>query len=176
MCYTNDNIISYSLLGLKMTNKTCCFTGHRDLPTDQIEQITEQLDHELIRLIEQGYCTFGAGGALGFDTIAAQRVLRLRERYSYIKLILVLPCLTQSKKWCPQDHLIYEEIKRKADQVVFISQDYVRGCMHKRNRYLVEHSSVCICYLDKSVGGTAYTVDYARKNGKTIINIADLIE
>ena len=43
--------------------------------------------------------------------------------------------------------------------------------MHKRNRHLVDNSSLCIAYLTKESGGTAYTVNYARQSGLTIINI-----
>ena len=43
--------------------------------------------------------------------------------------------------------------------------------MHKRNRHLVDNSSVCVCYLNKENGGTAYTVDYAGKKGLEIINL-----
>ena len=36
-------------------------------------------------------------GALGFDTIAAQAVLSVKETYPEVKLILVLPCENQTK-------------------------------------------------------------------------------
>lgn len=45
--------------------------------------------------------------------------------------------------------------------------------MFKRNRHLVDNSSVCICYQTKETGGTAYTVEYARKHGLRIINLAE---
>ena len=63
---------------------------------------------------------FGAGGALGFDTLAAQCVLSLRKRYSHIKLILVLPCTTQTKGWSKDDIAVYEEIKSQADKVYIL--------------------------------------------------------
>ena len=66
----------------------------------------------------------------------------------------------------------YERIKALADKVVYTSQEYTKGCMHKRNRHLVDHSSVCICYLTKKDSGTAYTVDYSEKQGLEIINLA----
>lgn len=141
----------------------------------QIKEIMVQLNNELIKLIERGYRYFCAGGALGFDTIAAQAVLHLKEQYPHIKLILVLPCSTQSKGWNTEGQATYENIKKKADKVVYTSEEYVRGCMHKRNRHLVDNSSICICYLDKPSGGTAYTVDYAKKHGRSVINIADLV-
>ena len=66
----------------------------------------------------------------------------------------------------------YERIKALADKVVYTSQEYTKGCMHKRNRHLVDHSSVCVCYLTKKDGGTAYTVDYAERQGLEVINLA----
>lgn len=126
----------------------------------------------MVTLIEQGYRYFGAGGALGFDTLAAQAVLRLRERYPQIRLILVLPCLNQTRGWPQADTDAYEEIKRCADKVTYTSEHYFRGCMQKRNRHLADNSSACICYLTKPTGGTAYTVNYASEHGLTIINIA----
>lgn len=50
---------------------------------------------------------------------------------------------------------------------------YFKGCMHKRNRHLVDNSGYCICYLTRTQGGTAYTVDYALERGLPVINIAD---
>ena len=125
-------------------------------------------------MIAEGYLYFGAGGALGFDTIAAQTVLKLKNKYPDIKLILVLPCKTQTRGWKDKDVAIYEDIKEKADKFVYTSENYDRGCMFKRNRHLVDNSSVCVAYLTEDKGGTAYTVDYARKNGLRIINIADM--
>lgn len=57
----------------------------------------------------------------------------------------------------------------------YTSEEYTRGCMHKRNRHLVDNSSACIAYLTESKGGTAYTVDYAAKHGLTVFNIADCL-
>ena len=156
-----------------MRTKTCCFTGHRRIPENQRDDIAKQLEDTIVSLIQSGYLYFGAGGALGFDTICAQTVLRLRQRYPKIKLILVLPCVSQADKWRPEDAAVYQEIIKQADKVVYTSQEYTRDCMFKRNRHLVDNSSVCICYLEKATGGTAYTVEYARKRGLRIINLAE---
>lgn len=155
-----------------MRKQTCCFTGHRNIPIEQRKEITKRLDIELRRLIAENYCYFGAGGALGFDTLAAQTVLQLRHEFPAIKLILVLPCKDQASKWSVADQRLYEHIKSRADKVVFLHQVYSQGCMYQRNRHLVNHSSVCLCYLTKQNGGTAYTVRYARQNGLRVINIA----
>ena len=158
-----------------MKNQTVCFTGHRKIPPEQAGALARQLKSTLIQLINDGYRYFGAGGALGYDTLAAQTVLELKTQYPDVKLILVHPCLSQTRGWSARDIDIYEDIKSKADKVVYTSQEYTRGCMHKRNRHLVDNSSVCVCYLTESTGGTAYTVDYARRNKLTVINLGETL-
>lgn len=157
-----------------MRKQTVCFTGHRKIPPERLSVVARRLRETIIKLIEDGYLYFGAGGALGFDTLAAQTVLELKSIYPQIKLILVLPCLSQTKGWSARDIEIYEDIKQKADKVVYTSQEYTKGCMHKRNRHLVDNSNTCICYLTEKSGGTAYTVDYARNNNLTIINLGEM--
>lgn len=155
-----------------MRKRTCCFTGHRNIPPGEREELAQRLEKTILRLYQNGIRYFGAGGALGFDTLAARAVLRLREECPGIRLILVLPCPSQTKGWKPQDAAEYERIKSHADEVIYTSQEYTRGCMHKRNRYLVDHSGICVCFLTKDSGGTAYTVRYARTHGLEIINLA----
>ena len=146
--------------------------GHRQIPPGKQAEIVERLERVIISLYQRGVRFYGAGGARGFDALAAQTVLRLRENCPGMKLILVLPCLTQTRGWPAVDVAEYERIKGLADKVVYTSQAYTAGCMHKRNRHLVDNSSVCVCYLTQDSGGTAYTVRYARNRGLEVINLA----
>ena len=154
-----------------MKSKTCCFSGHREIPPEKRAEIADKLERIIISLYQKGVQFYGAGGALGFDTIAAQTVIRLRESCPDMKLILVLPCLTQTRRWRPEDVAEYERIKAKADKTVYMAQQYTPDCMHRRNRHLVDNSSICICYLTRNSGGTAYTVRYAKRQGLEIINV-----
>ena len=95
--------------------KTCCFTGHREIPLSEYEKIQNALEQTIISLMKKGVCYFGAGGALGFDTMAALTILKLKETYPHIKLILVFPCENQTGKWQQKDIDIYENIKSKVD-------------------------------------------------------------
>ena len=153
--------------------RTCCFTGHREIPEESLMEIKQRLEEQVVRLIQQGVIYYGAGGALGFDTLAAQTILALKNAYPQVKLILVLPCQNQSERWNRADRAIYEGILAQADKVVYISEHYYKGCMHKRNRHLVDCSDYCICYLNRLSGGTYYTVRYAREKGLKIINCAE---
>lgn len=149
------------------------FTGHRDLSFIESTLLKRRLERTLVQLIESGVIYFGAGGAIGADTCFELAVLKLKHRYPHIKLILVLPCRSQTRGWKEEDIRVYEEIKSKADKVVYISEEYTPGCMHKRNRHLVDHSGTCIAFLKKQSGGTAYTVNYARVANLRIINLAE---
>lgn len=156
-----------------MKSKTCCFTGHRALPADRLPQIKQRLEEEILKLVRQGVVYFGAGGALGFDTLAAQTILNLKQFYPQIRLILVLPCKEQDRFWPEADRVIYRDILSRADKVVYTAERYDPGCMHRRNRHLVDHSGVCLCYQTQPSGGAAYTVRYAKSRGLRVINLAD---
>ena len=157
-----------------MREYTACFTGHRQIPFGQTILLRRRLDKVITDLVQQGIIYYGAGGALGFDTMAAQAVLRARRNYPQVKLILVLPCPTQTDRWPERDKEVYEEIKTQADKVVYVSDHYTKSCMFLRNRHLVDHSGTCIAYLTEDNGGTAYTVNYARSKGLRIINLAEM--
>lgn len=158
---------------MDIRSATCCFTGHRVIPANEYSEISERLDKTVLSLIERGVEYFCSGGALGFDTLAALCILRLKRRYPQIKLILILPCRTQADRWSAKDAVIYEEIKSRSDRVVYVSDEYTSDCMLTRNRRLCDVSSYCICYLTKSRGGSAYTVGYATRQGLSVYNLAD---
>jgi len=159
---------------IEIKAQTACFTGHRIIPTEDVPAIEFHLQEVISKAIENGYRFFGAGGALGFDTLAAKSVLTLREKYPDIRLILILPCLYQTRNWRRYDIDQYELIKKEADKVVYTSKEYTRDFMSRRNRHLVDNSSLCICYKTKDTGGTSYTVRYAKQQGLAILNIATI--
>lgn len=152
-----------------MREQTCCFTGHRYIPAEALPGLSLALEQTLHLLIAEGIQYFDAGGALGFDTLAAETVLRLRTQYPHIQLILILPCQNQTSKWKSADVARYDAIKAQADKVVYTGEWYTPGCMHRRNRHMVDDSGVCVAYCTRSTGGSAYTVNYAKRQGLRII-------
>ena len=157
-----------------LKSRTCCFTGHRRIPVDEYETVKLRLRDAVIKAIQNGYCYFGAGESWEFDMLAAQTVIELKELYPNIYLILVLPCKIQTKYWSVNNKKEYDRILCSADKVVWTSEEYTRDCMFKRNRHLVDNSSLCICYLTKDTGGTAFTVEYAFSKRLSIVNISSL--
>ena len=153
----------------------CCFTGHRVISTAERDKVQAALTEALEPLLDGGEdCRFLAGGAMGFDTIAAETVLVLRERYPRVQLTLVLPCVNQTLGWPPWAIERYERIRAQADEVIYTSKEYYDGCMLRRDRYLAENSDICIAYLRPRIarGGTRYTVDCCLNRGIPVINLA----
>lgn len=152
-----------------LKEKTCCFTGHRVIPARVLPALAGELEQTLRRLIGEWVRYFGAGGALGFDTLAAETVLRLKGEYPDVRLILVLPCRDQTRGWKEADVRRYRDIASRADKVVYTAEHYSPGCMHRRNRHLVENSSVCVAWCTRETGGSAYTAAYARQRGLRLV-------
>lgn len=152
-------------------SSTCSFTGHRAIPDGMINYLFKRVKDGVNYLYPQRIRTFLTGGAIGFDTLAAQAVIECRNTHQDIQLILVIPCRDQTRAWRQADIETYEYMKELADEVICLSEHYYNGCMHLRNRYLIDNSSVCICYLTRTSGGTAYTVRYAKDQGLSVFNL-----
>lgn len=150
-----------------MTEKTCCFTGHRIIKKGKVQDIKDCIKNLIIELSDNGVTNFMCGGALGFDTLAALLVLEQKK-----KLTLVLPCINQSDNWNKNDILVYQLIKDSADNIIYTSKEFDKDCMLKRNRYMVDNSDyVVACFDGRESGGTLYTVNYAKRLNRKIIII-----
>lgn len=153
--------------------ETCFFTGHRFLAQQEISQLARRTRDEIYRHIQNGYRAFICGGAMGFDTLAAAQVARVKESGEPISLILVLPCRDQSALWKDLSLVrLYQQIKSKADEIFYISDLYFDGCMYERNLRMVERSSACIAYYNPQLnGGTSQTVRLALQHGLPVTNL-----
>ena len=158
--------------------KTVCFTGHRIL-SENSKKLFDRLYPILEQLVtKQGVTDFYAGGAIGFDTIAAKCVLRLRDVLkgkAEVRLHLVLPCCNeeQSQNWTAEQKYEFRCILQRADSVEYTAQKHDPHCMGRRNARLVECATdYCVCYYDiNHRSGTAQTVNLAKQKGLQIINL-----
>ncbi len=151
-----------------------CFTGHRALPRQKVATLETLLGKEILSYAQQGYTDFLCGGAVGFDMLSAICVLNCKNKASSIRLHLILPCQNHTANWSERDLALFERIVMRADSIHYVSEEpYQTGCMQARNRYLVDHASVCFAYLTGQRGGTAYTVRYAEKKGIPVHNFAN---
>lgn len=53
----------------------------------------------------------------------------------------------------------------KIDEVIVLQGHYTADCMNKRNKYVVENSSVVIACYNGKPSGTGNTIRFAKENG-----------
>ena len=130
-----------------------------------------RLRDSLEYLIGRGYVDFLSGGALGFDQMAAEIVLSLREKYPWIRLIMVIPYDGQADKWTEDQRRRWLGIIEASDRVIHISHAYDKGVFFRRNHYMVEQADLLLAAYDGQPGGTAGTVAYAKRHGVRVVRL-----
>ncbi len=138
--------------------KTCCVTGHRDIPEERTDVIREYLYYEVISAIEDGYTHFISGFAAEADLLFAAIVAEQKEVYP-ITLEAAIPHPGRMKT----PDKTFQKLIRCCDNVKIHSDSYFKGCYMRRNRYMINQSQRVIAVYDgRSTGGTAATVRYAK--------------
>lgn len=121
---------------------------------------------------------FRWGGRIAFLVLPAvsihglpRRFFKCRRKTKKITLECVIPFPGQADSWEKADQRRRYNILTAADKAVITSEQYNRGCFFTRNRYMVDNADVVVCAFNGKSGGTAYTVDYALKQNKIVIQI-----
>ncbi len=158
---------------------SCCFTGHRPgkLPWRDNENderciaLKARLHMVLEKVATEGYTHFICGMAEGCDLYCAEAVLELKKTCPAITLEAAIPCPTQTDGWSAAQRERYARILEQCDLETLVQTSYTRDCMLRRNRYMVDHSSLLIALHDGLPGGTRYTIEYALRHGLGIVDI-----
>ena len=160
-----------------MTERTLCFSGYRPEKLNiEADRLTDMLNDAVAAAIRDGYMHFISGMARGFDMLAARAVLNARHRGAPVILECALPFEAQTSGWSGADIAEHKDIMKNADRLTVVCEQAKPESYLRRNRYMVEHSAMLICYFDGQPGGTAYTRRYAKKRGLNIVNLAPFDE
>lgn len=160
-----------------MEKIACAFTGHRpkSFPWKYDESaldcilLKEVLATQIKALADRGVTDFLSGIAQRVDIWCGEIVLDLKKKNPALNLHCILPCKGQESKWTTSAQERYHSILAQANEVVYVEQEYSQGCMLKRNRYLVDHSSFLLAvYNGTRRSGTGATVRYAQQLGKCV--------
>lgn len=159
---------------------TCCFSGHRPekLPWGYNESspgcaaLKQRLARTLEEQYHRGFRHFISGMAQGCDFYFAEAALALRDRYPDVVVEAAIPCPTQSKNWGAAEQARYQGILDQCNLETVVQQHYTQGCMLRRNRYMVDRSSLLLTVYNGSSGGTRYTVSYALSSGLEVIRLS----
>ncbi|MBO5340056.1 MAG: DUF1273 family protein [Oscillospiraceae bacterium] len=156
---------------------TCCFTGHRPdkLPwgTDETDPRCAALKEKIAEAVERAYqagCRhFICGMARGCDLYFCRVVLDLRSHRPEVTVEAAIPCESQTDSWPEAERICHAGLLDQCDFETMVQHRYDRGCMMRRNRYMVDRSCRIVAVYDGiPKGGTANTLAYALKQELTV--------
>ncbi|MBE6861165.1 MAG: hypothetical protein E7499_07825 [Ruminococcus sp.] len=150
---------------------TVCFFGHREVErAAEIESKLDQLLHDLIT--QKQYVEFLIGRDGEFDLLAASSIRRAVKQYGYgnTSIILVLPYMKAKYRDNKQYYLsYYDEVEICSES----SDAHYKSAIQVRNRSMVDRSDLVVCCIQHKSGGAYSTMQYAKKQGKQVRNLAD---
>lgn len=160
--------------------KTVCFSGHRPekLPkgAHELEHLRSNLYEAVETAIADGFDTFIAGGARGFDLMCAEVIASRKQIVKptdppQIRLISAIPYEEQAINWSEIERERYYDMMAKSDEVITLSTHYHSRVFYDRNQYMVDNAARLICYYSGGRSGTGHTVKYAQRKQLEIINL-----
>lgn len=148
---------------------TCAFFGHRDFCGyfECEKRLTETIK-ELI--LEKEYVVFLVGREGEFDKFVASIVRKVKKEYfgDNSSLVWVMPYLKADYKNNEEEYdCYYDEIEicDKSQSVHF------KSAIKVRNYEMINRADLIICYVEHQTGNTFKTVEYAKKQGKNVVNL-----
>ena len=153
-----------------MEGKTCCVTGHRDIPDDQVERVREGLRREVEQAIKDGYTHFISGFAKGTDLWFAEIVAEKRGENPALRLEAAIPYRNNLNRMLKDEYT--RALLEACTEVGVISEEYMPSVYMKRNRFMVELSDRVIAVYDgREKGGTVSTMRFAHVMKKELREI-----
>ena len=150
-----------------MKKKTCCVTGHRDLPQNQINYVKAALLREIEKSVADGFTCFMSGVAEGVDQYFVEIVMEKQKDDPSLELIAVIPYQKRLDSLRAKRRT-YEMLEACRD-VVVIQEEYQPSVYSHRNRYMVEHADMvlAVCNMRRH-SGTRQTVWFAQNRRKPV--------
>ena len=131
--------------------------------------LKQKLSEAVERAYQAGCRHFICGMARGCDLYFCQVVLDLRSRCPEVTVEGAIPCESQTDSWPKAERLRHAQLLDRCDFETMVQHRYDRGCMMRRNRYMVDRSCRIIAVYDGiPKGGTANTLAYALKEDLTV--------
>ena len=155
---------------------TCAFTGHRKVNREHRGMLGDLLFNAITHAYDLGCKRFIVGGAIGFDTEAARQVIRFRMTHPEVALVVFVPFIGQDDQWSEGQRDMYNYILASANEVVYVSENYDKDCMKRRNYAMAEACDLLIAYVSNPRSGSAQTVRMAEALGKEINNLYSELE
>lgn len=147
--------------------KYCSFFGHKFMEgIANLEQRTKEAIRKVI--LEENITSFLVGRNGQFDRICADCVKDLKEEFPFIKIYLVYAYLKKET-----DEYERKSIKETFDGTIYPPLENVppKFAILKRNEWIVRESDFIVFYVDYKWGGSGKMLDYAKRKGKSYLNL-----
>ena len=141
---------------------TAAFTGHRFVDASKRDCVKKRLTRTVLYAYGQGIRNFISGFAIGFDMMAAEVVVSLKQNYPDITLIAAIPFKGQASRFGFYDRKRYDRLLEVADEVIVLSESYYPRCFLDRDEFMVNNSSKLIGYYDKVERSTPFVRQWLR--------------
>ena len=145
----------------------CSFLGHKDTPGAIYLQLVAVIE-ELIT--ESGVTSFMVGNHGSFDSMVLTALRKLKESHPHICYNVALAYMPTQK----QEYELYDSSETFLPEGIETVPK--RFAITWRNKWMVRESDIIICYITHSWGGAAQFVEYAKRQNKVIINLADRVK
>ena len=168
-------LTDYNMEQVKISRAaTAAFTGHRHMDASQRDNIKKRLRAVILEAYGKGFRNFISGFAIGFDLMAAEIVVSLKDQHPDISLIAAIPFRKQPCRFSDYLRRRYQKLLGMADKVVVLSEDYYPRCFLERDVFMVKNSSLLIANYDgRRKGGTFYTIERAKEQSIPVVNVFD---
>lgn len=151
-----------------MAEKTCCVTGHKEIPSDCVEFVKKMLHEEVLAAIEDGYTRFISGFSEGAGIMFASIVAEQKKKHPELFLEAVIPYANYIKG----KNRKFNELIRVCNGIRSVSTEYSSSSYLQQTRYMVMESERVIAVYDgRNYGGTYFAMQYAHLLDKEIRQI-----
>lgn len=135
----------------------CTFFGHREVYGLDRERLLRAIEE----MILQGIDVFYVGNQGQFDGMVYGCLKQLRKQYPHIQVAVVLAHLpAERREGEDYSDTMYPEI-----------EGHPRFAIERRNRWMIDRSRHCICYIEHTWGGAYKFAKMAKKRGLMLVNL-----
>lgn len=138
----------------------CTFFGHRECYGLDGKVLRETAE----KLIAKGVDTFYVGNQGQFDSMVYSCLKPLREVHPHIHVCVVLAYLPTEKA----------EDEDLSDTMYPEIEGHPKFAIERRNRWMLQSSDFCICYINHTWGGAYKFARLAKRCCKEVINIGSV--
>ena len=147
----------------------CCFIGHRDILSNNIER---RLFDTINQVIQEdcSYFTMGTNG--DFDSLALYTCRQIKKIYPHIKIDVMLTNLNLLKK----DKYGSSKMEKYKDVDTYyfdVENIHYKQKIIFSNKKMIDNCNILICYVNtnKNPSGANIALKYAKTRGLKIINL-----